>query len=56
MSLDTLAYERRWVAWRTELRGGKPTKVPYAPLGGRAKADDPSTWGTRAEAEGRAQN
>ena len=52
---DALAQDRRWVAWRTELRGGKPTKVPYAPPGGRAKADDPSTWGTRAEAEGRAK-
>jgi putative DNA primase/helicase len=51
---DGHASEHRWVAWRNELRGGKPTKVPYAPSGKRAKADDPSTWGTRAAAEARA--
>ena len=45
----------RWVAWQTEDRKGKPTKVPYAPMGGgRAKADDPRTWGDRAQAERRA--
>jgi putative DNA primase/helicase len=52
--LDALASEPRWVAWCNEPRGGKPTKVPYAPNGKRAKADDPSTWGNRAEAEARA--
>ena len=52
--LDLLADEPRWVAWRNEDRGRKPTKIPYAPKGQRAKADDPSTWGTRAEAEARA--
>lgn len=51
MSFDTLAHEVRWVAWRNELRGRKPTKVPYAPNGKRAKADDPATWGTRDEVE-----
>jgi putative DNA primase/helicase len=50
--LDALAHNPRWVAWRNELRGGKPTKVPYAPNGKKAKADDPATWGTRDEAEG----
>jgi putative DNA primase/helicase len=49
-----LAEEPRWVAWRNEDRGGKATKVPHDPKGGRAKADDPTTWGTRAEAEARA--
>jgi predicted P-loop ATPase len=53
-ALDAFAGESRWVAWRNELRGGKPTKVPYAPRGGKAKADDPSTWGNRAAAEARA--
>jgi primase-polymerase (primpol)-like protein len=43
MPLDALAHEARWVAWRNELRGGKPTKVPYAPNGKMAKADDPAT-------------
>jgi hypothetical protein len=55
MSLDPLACEPRWVAWRSEARGGATTKVPYAPKGGRAKADDPSTWGIRTEAAARAQ-
>jgi predicted P-loop ATPase len=50
-ALDALAKEARWVAWRNELRGGKPTKVPYAPGGGKAKADDPSTWGIRTAAQ-----
>jgi len=54
MALDALAEEPRWVAWRNESRGGKPTKVPYAPRGDKAKADDPSTWGNRAAAEARA--
>jgi len=53
-ALDALACEPRWVAWRNEPRGGKPTKVPYAPDGRKAKADDPSTWGTRKAAEARA--
>jgi predicted P-loop ATPase len=53
--LDALAHSPRWVAWRNEPRGGKPSKVPYAPDGKRAKADDPATWGTRAEAEARAK-
>jgi putative DNA primase/helicase len=51
IALDALAGEPRWVAWRNEPRGGKPTKVPYATDGKKAKADDPATWGTRAEAE-----
>ena len=51
MSLDALADEARWVAWRNEPRGDRTTKVPYAPNGKRAKADDPTTWGTRDEAK-----
>lgn len=53
-ALDALAGQPRWVAWRIELRGGKKTKVPYSPGGAKAKSDDGSTWGTRAEAEARA--
>jgi putative DNA primase/helicase len=52
---DALARELRWVAWRNELRGDKLTKVPYSPNGQKAKADDPSTWGTRTEAQVRAK-
>jgi Protein of unknown function (DUF3631) len=53
MRLDTLAHQLRWVAWRIELRGEppRPAKVPYSPTGKKAKADDPSTWGTRVAAE-----
>ena len=51
-TLDDLAGEPRWVAWRNEPRAGSPekvTKVPYSPRGRKAKADDPATWGTRAQ-------
>ena len=43
---------RRWTAWQTELRPGraKPTKVPYGASGARARANDPGTWLTLAEA------
>jgi hypothetical protein len=42
----------QWVVWRYELRGQDWTKVPYNPRRPRykAKAGDPSTWGTFAEA------
>jgi putative DNA primase/helicase len=54
-ALDALAGESRWVAWRNELRGRKLAKVPYSPDGKKAKADDPSTWGIRTEAQARAE-
>ena len=41
-----------WVAWQTEARGSKQTKVPYSPFGGLAKSNNSSTWGTYVEAEG----
>src|SRR4051794_600195 len=50
-----LAGLERWVAWRPETRGGRLTKVPYAPDGRRSKAGDPSTWGSRSAAEHRAK-
>lgn len=35
----------QWVVWRSEVRGDKPTKVPYnAHTGGGAMSDNPSTW------------
>lgn len=34
----------QWVLWKTELRGDKPTKVPYSVSGGMAKSNDPETW------------
>ncbi|MDI3308525.1 MAG: hypothetical protein QJR07_15645 [Acetobacteraceae bacterium] len=54
LTLDALAGVPRWVAWQTQDRKGKPSKVPYAPGGGLAKADTPATWGMRAQAEARA--
>lgn len=52
LTLQTLAGQPHWVAWREEARNGKPTKVPYNPNTlARAKANDPATWGTRREAE-----
>jgi putative DNA primase/helicase len=46
--------EPRWLAWREEERGGKPTKPPYDPNrpGYRGDATDPATWATRIVAEG----
>lgn len=54
IALTALSDQKRWVSWREDLRDGKLVKVPYSPFGDsvtRAKANDPTTWGTRAEAE-----
>lgn len=52
-ALSDLRDERVWVAWADE--GGR--KVPKSPHGGNARSNDPSTWGTYAEAEAvRAKN
>ena len=52
-AFDRLRDERMWVAWADE--GGR--KVPKSPHGGNARSNDPSTWGTYAEAEAvRARN
>ncbi|GLK54338.1 hypothetical protein JOD31_001505 [Methylopila capsulata] len=54
-SSTLLTEGERFVAWRSEARDDKPTKVPYDPrTGRRAKSDDPATWGTREAAERRA--
>jgi len=48
--------ERRWVCWQVQLRGTSKTKVPIAPFHrsdgrlGKAKSNDPETWGTFADA------
>lgn len=60
LTLADLAPHPLWVAWQTEDRQSvdgtvKSTKVPYAPNGRKAEADDPATWGTRPDAERRAQ-
>lgn len=46
-AIAELADVPRWVCWKLEQRGGKPTKPPYR-VGGRhmAKSTDPSTWDT----------
>ena len=50
-ALADLADRPIWVAWRSVARGGKATKIPYSPIShNRAKADDPSTWGTFSQA------
>ena len=52
ITLATIAPLHRWVGWRNQLRNGKSTKVPFAPLTGElAKADDPAGWASRPEAE-----
>lgn len=40
-----LINEARWCVWKRELRGGKPTKVPYNPLTNkRAETNNPETF------------
>lgn len=53
-TLADLADLPNWVAWREEKRNGKATKIPYAATrSGKARADDPETWGMRTQAERR---
>jgi putative DNA primase/helicase len=40
----------QWVVWRSEVRDGKPTKVPYQPSGDKASSTNPRTWITYEEA------
>ena len=56
ITLKGLAQRPLWVAWQQEDRpDGKATKIPYAPNSRKkARADDPSTWGSRPDAEKRA--
>lgn len=36
-----------WCVWKREMRGGRPTKVPYNPMTGeRAETNNPATFGT----------
>jgi len=46
----------RWVAWQLERVGGRETKVPYSPHGGKAKSDAPLTWGGVLQALDRFQH
>lgn len=36
----------RWVLWKLETRGSKPTKIPKQPSGSNASATDENTWST----------
>ena len=49
-ALADFAHSKRWTAWRNEMRGGKPTKVPYSAVGQMAESDNPATWLTQADA------
>ena len=52
-ALLPLTQQRRWVIWKWEQRGnGKWTKLPYQPCfyNELAATDNPTTWGTYAEA------
>jgi DNA polymerase I-like protein with 3'-5' exonuclease and polymerase domains len=52
-ALIPLTTQPRWVCWRWEWRKGRWTKPPIQPGSGfpaYAKNNDPSTWGTYAEA------
>ena len=53
ITLASLANECRWVAWTSEVRNGKATKIPLNPRNLRpAKVPtDPNTWATRPEAQ-----
>jgi hypothetical protein len=46
---DDLSERDQWVLWRSEQRGGKPTKVPYQANGKPASSTDPSTWANHQE-------
>jgi putative DNA primase/helicase len=47
-----LAELPRWLCWRQEERGGKPTKIPFSARSGRrCDATDPRAWETRDTAE-----
>lgn len=54
---EALTSRDQWVVWRSELRGGKPTKVPYnARTGQLAKTDDADTWSSYRDALSAAQS
>src|SRR4051812_5300009 len=50
-ALDSLAADARWLCWRNEQRGAAFTKVPYCTPERKARANDPSTWRVRRDAE-----
>lgn len=48
---ETLLEYEQWLCWRTEARGGRPTKIPIDPASGEfASTTDPDTWTTFQDA------
>jgi hypothetical protein len=43
-SLNNFMDDSVWLAWRTEIRNGRPTKVPYSTPHRKAKSNDATTW------------
>lgn len=41
---EELKLLKQWVLWKTEIRSGKPTKIPYQINHAKAKSNDTSTW------------
>lgn len=41
---QALKTQRQWVVWKTQIRDGKPTKVPYQINGQNAKSNASDTW------------
>lgn len=39
-----LKEKQQWVLWMSEIRDGKPTKIPYQVNGQKAKSNDRTTW------------
>jgi KaiC/GvpD/RAD55 family RecA-like ATPase len=53
--METIAIEKipsqlsgldQWVVWKTVVRDGKPTKIPFQPNGSAASSTDEKTWST----------
>jgi putative DNA primase/helicase len=43
---DDLRNSHQWILWRSEVREGKPTKVPYQVSGEMAQSNNKRTWST----------
>jgi putative DNA primase/helicase len=51
---DEMKNREQWLCWETAMRDGKETKLPKDPKTGEfAQTDDPSTWGSFLNANGK---